>query len=62
MIKHYVSLSVNPVKHLDTLAALKEAKRDGAKYLGQLTNVVGSSISREQITTVYTMGQVLKSL
>ena len=37
----------------DTLAALKEAKRHGAKSL-EITNVVGSSISREADNTVYT--------
>ena len=37
----------------DTLAALKEAKRFGAKSLA-ITNVVGSSISREADNTVYT--------
>ena len=37
----------------DTLAALKEAKRHGAKSLA-ITNVVGSSISREADKTVYT--------
>ena len=37
----------------DTLAALKEAKRHGAKSLA-ITNVVGSSISREADNTVYT--------
>ena len=37
----------------DTLAALKEAKRYGAKSLA-ITNVVGSSISREADNTVYT--------
>lgn len=37
----------------DTLAALKEAKRLGAKSLA-ITNVVGSSISREADQTVYT--------
>lgn len=37
----------------DTLAALKEAKRLGAKSLA-ITNVVGSSISREADNTVYT--------
>lgn len=37
----------------DTLAALKEAKRLGAKSLA-ITNVVGSSISREADHTVYT--------
>ena len=38
---------------LDTLAALKEAKRLGAKTLA-VTNVVGSSISREADQTIYT--------
>ena len=37
----------------DTLSALKEAKRHGAKSLA-ITNVVGSSISREADNTVYT--------
>ena len=37
----------------DTLAALKEAKCHGAKSLA-ITNVVGSSISREADNTVYT--------
>ncbi|MDU7788411.1 MAG: isomerizing glutamine--fructose-6-phosphate transaminase, partial [Veillonella sp.] len=37
----------------DTLAALKEAKRLGAKSLA-ITNVVGSSISREADNKVYT--------
>ena len=37
----------------DTLAALKEAKRHGANSLA-ITNVVGSSISREADNTVYT--------
>jgi len=37
----------------DTLEALKEAKRRGAKTLA-VTNVVGSSISREAEQTVYT--------
>ena len=37
----------------DTLAALKETKRLGAKSLA-ITNVVGSSISREADNTVYT--------
>ena len=37
----------------DTLAALKEAKRLGARSLA-ITNVVGSSISREADNTVYT--------
>ncbi|MEZ7544469.1 glutamine--fructose-6-phosphate transaminase (isomerizing) [Veillonella atypica] len=37
----------------DTLAALKAAKRHGAKSLA-ITNVVGSSISREADNTVYT--------
>ena len=37
----------------DTLAALKEAKRHGAKSLA-ITNVVCSSISREADNTVYT--------
>ena len=37
----------------DTLAALKEAKRHGAKSLA-ITNVVGSSISREADNTMYT--------
>ena len=38
---------------IDTLAALKEAKRRGARTLA-VTNVVGSSISREADQTVYT--------
>ncbi|MBC8015242.1 MAG: glutamine--fructose-6-phosphate transaminase (isomerizing) [Sporomusaceae bacterium] len=38
---------------LDTLAALKEAKRLGARTLA-VTNVVGSSISREADQTIYT--------
>ncbi len=38
---------------LDTLAALKEAKRLGARTLA-VTNVVGSSISREADQVVYT--------
>jgi len=38
---------------LDTLAALKEAKRLGAKTLA-VTNVVGSSISREADQVIYT--------
>jgi len=38
---------------LDTLAALKEAKRLGAKTLA-ITNVVGSSISREADQVIYT--------
>lgn len=38
---------------LDTLAALKEAKRLGALTLA-ITNVVGSSISREADYTIYT--------
>lgn len=37
----------------DTLAALKEARRKGAKVLA-ITNVVGSSIAREADWTVYT--------
>lgn len=37
----------------DTLAALKEAKRRGARSLA-ITNVVGSSISREADQTIYT--------
>ncbi len=37
----------------DTLAALKEAKRLGARSLA-ITNVVGSSISREADKTIYT--------
>ena len=51
----------------DTLAALKEAKRHGAKSLA-ITNVVGSSISREADNTVYTWagpeisGSVYKSV
>ena len=44
----------------DTLAALKEAKRHGAKSLA-ITNVVGSSISREA-DNMYIHGLVLKSL
>lgn len=39
---------------LDTLAALKEAKSRGAKTLA-ITNVVGSTISREAHNTIYTM-------
>lgn len=39
---------------LDTLAALKEAKARGAKTLA-ITNVVGSTISREAHSTIYTM-------
>ena len=39
---------------LDTLAALKEAKAGGAKTLA-ITNVVGSTISREAHSTIYTM-------
>ena len=39
---------------LDTLAALKEAKARGAKTLA-ITNVVGSTISREADNTIYTM-------
>ena len=39
---------------LDTLAALKEAKARGAKTLA-ITNVVGSTISREAHNTIYTM-------
>ncbi len=38
---------------IDTLAAFKEAKRCGARTLA-VTNVVGSSISREADQTVYT--------
>lgn len=38
----------------DTLAALKEAKRLGAKTLA-VTNVVGSSISREADQVIYTL-------
>lgn len=38
---------------IDTLAALKEAKRLGARSLA-VTNVVGSSISREADKTIYT--------
>jgi glucosamine--fructose-6-phosphate aminotransferase (isomerizing) len=38
---------------LDTMAALKEAKRLGAKTLA-ITNVVGSSISREADQVIYT--------
>lgn len=38
---------------IDTLAAFKEAKRRGARTLA-VTNVVGSSISREADQTVYT--------
>ena len=38
---------------LDTLAAFKEAKRRGARTLA-VTNVVGSSISREAEQTIYT--------
>ena len=39
---------------LDTLAALREAKSKGAKTLA-ITNVVGSTISREADSTIYTM-------
>ncbi|MEG0645433.1 MAG: glutamine--fructose-6-phosphate transaminase (isomerizing), partial [Cetobacterium sp.] len=39
---------------LDTLAALKEAKARGAKTVA-ITNVVGSTISREADKTIYTM-------
>lgn len=39
---------------LDTLAALKEAKSRGATTLA-ITNVVGSTISREAHNTIYTM-------
>lgn len=39
---------------LDTLAALKEAKSKGAKTIA-ITNVVGSTISREADKTIYTM-------
>ncbi len=39
---------------LDTISALKEAKKRGAKTLA-ITNVVGSSISREADVTIYTM-------
>jgi glucosamine--fructose-6-phosphate aminotransferase (isomerizing) len=38
----------------DTLAALKEARRKGAKVLA-ITNVVGSTISRDADWTIYTM-------
>ncbi|MUP59364.1 glutamine--fructose-6-phosphate transaminase (isomerizing) [Veillonellaceae bacterium M2-4] len=38
---------------IDTLAALKEAKRKGARTLA-ITNVVGSSISREADQVIYT--------
>ena len=38
---------------IDTLAALKEAKRRGARSLA-VTNVVGSSVSREADQVVYT--------
>lgn len=38
---------------IDTLAALKEAKRHGARSLA-VTNVVGSSVSREADQVVYT--------
>lgn len=38
---------------IDTLAALKEAKRRGARSLA-ITNVVGSSVSREADQVVYT--------
>ncbi len=38
---------------IDTLAALKEAKRLGSKTLA-ITNVVGSSIAREADQTIYT--------
>jgi glucosamine--fructose-6-phosphate aminotransferase (isomerizing) len=37
----------------DTLAAIKEAKSKGAKVLS-ICNVIGSSISRESDTTIYT--------
>lgn len=37
----------------DTLAALREAKRKGAKILG-IVNVVGSSIARESDSVIYT--------
>lgn len=36
----------------DTLAAIKEAKKRGAKVLS-ITNVVGSSIDRESDKTIY---------
>lgn len=39
---------------LDTIAALKEAKSKGAKTIA-ITNVVGSTISREADKTIYTM-------
>ncbi|WP_432205196.1 glutamine--fructose-6-phosphate transaminase (isomerizing) (plasmid) [Cetobacterium somerae] len=39
---------------LDTLAALKEAKARGAKTIA-ITNIVGSTISREAHKTIYTM-------
>lgn len=39
---------------LDTIAALKEAKSRGAKTIA-ITNVVGSTISREADSTIYTM-------
>lgn len=39
---------------LDTLAALREAKKRGATTLA-ITNVVGSTISREAHKTIYTM-------
>lgn len=39
---------------LDTIAALKEAKSKGAKTIA-ITNVVGSTISREADETIYTM-------
>lgn len=39
---------------LDTIAALKEAKSKGAKTIA-ITNVVGSTISREADSTIYTM-------
>ena len=38
---------------LDTLAALREAKKHGAKILA-ITNVIGSSISREAENVIYT--------
>ncbi|WP_416862248.1 SIS domain-containing protein, partial [Helicobacter ganmani] len=38
----------------DTLAVLRDAKKIGAKTLA-ITNVVGSSISREADSVIYTM-------
>ena len=48
-------LSANPGETSDTLAALKEAKRLGAKSLA-ITNVVGSIISREADNKVLRAG------